>query len=148
MSLTAGNIIEGASTLYKWISGGDDADDKKETARAKARAKEAGRKKFAYEGFIKTYGKAMKSQKALKHQNQPMQDHYKKVTALLNKHKHLTQEKANYFTANTLQNNSTQMARLNPRDSGMVISELENKFLIGNQEVQEEKSIGPTLKVG
>ena len=146
MSLTA--ILEGAATLYKWISDGDDADDKKATARAKARAKEAGRKKFAYKGFISAYTTAMKSQKALKHQNQPMQDHYKKVTALLNKHKHLTQEKANYFTANTLQNNSTQMARLNPRDSGMVISELENKFLIGNQEVQEEKSIGPTLKVG
>ena len=142
-------LMNTVSTLYKWgkeILGVDDDDDDDKEARAKARAKEAGRKTFAYKRARQAYGRGMRAAKTIKHKPQPMEDHYRVITALLDKHKHRTKEKAKYFALNTVQNKS-KMSRLNPRDQGMVISEFEKKFLIGDQEVQEEKAKGPTITV-
>ena len=130
------SVVEG---ITDFLFGDDEEEEAEEKAKYKrAKDKLDAQKDFAYKGFIKTYGKALKDTPKMKHKKTPLQDLYKDVRDILNEYDHVNSDKIRYTRNNILSDNLGKMRGLSPKSQGIVISQLDSRFRVGEEEIQEE----------
>ena len=144
-----GSVISIASTIGSLFGGSSSGkgDAEAELAALKRKQKKQAESEVKAKAFIEKYKKGMKSAKHFKHEKKGLVDWHKNTTSILDKYNHRTKQKSDFMISRILKDNEKAMAGLNPRSQGMVIDQLESKFKLSDQSVQEESTMGPTLKV-
>lgn len=139
------SIANSIGSLFGFSSEKDDAEAK--LASLKRKKRKQAESEVKAKAFIERYKKGIKSAKQFKHEKKGLVDWHKNTTSILDKYKHRTKQKSDFMIERILNDNKKAMAGLSPRSQGMVIDQLEGKFRISDQSVQEETTMGTTLKI-
>ena len=131
--------------VYNFIKGSDEKEAAIEIENKRKRRKTE--RDFKLDSFLKRYHKSMKAAKPYTlRKPDPQQELFKSATDILKKFGHMSAKKAKFAHDNIINNNKRILSSMSPNSQGLVLSTLQNKFMIQDQEVPEESSGGISIR--